>query len=275
MSLESRAETKPSRSTMEEQISKYHSVSFVMGLSSDFFTGVEDPEEAATQALVETMASSPEIVGMFADLDYAPKSLRRVDRKAQCQRLRATLRAAHETNDTTVQIRVSPGAPTGKHSHQGGDSDHPYDLAMVELKLILKDFLPQHLNIKIHLSCWNGTPADMNELLQDHPDQIFIGMDATVTFSKASLAHECAFDVSPTQLVLETGQPELIPSAIAKSQGREAFGHAVYSIPWVAHGVAQHNRTLMGDRRMNAQAIARVASVNTVRLYPGMLLERA
>lgn len=289
------------RSTQEEQVSKLHPVWHVIGLGHEFLCQSDNDihegdsktstSAAATQTLVETISSDhtqqeePLIVGLMAELNYAPAFVSHsgCDRPAQLRRLRATLAAAHQSNDMTVQIRVSPGAPTDSsavNTHGGGtedehNKDDPYDQVMADLTTVLKEILPKYPNLKVHLSCWTGTPAHMNQLLQafsSPQQQIWIGMDATVTFAKASLAHECAFDIDPTHnLVLETGRPSTIPSTMTRALGRDAFGHAAYSIPWIAQGVTQHRGSSTGRRIMDARALARAASANTVRLYPGIL----
>lgn len=309
----SRSMMKPNRPWLappqvEAIISECHPIWHIVGLGTDFLaqddgssdaTDPESPSTLAIGALAETISSnSGSIVGLFADLNYDPKFVTRsgCDRPAQLRRLRATLAAAtHSTlsHCLTVQIRLSPGAPTESSHHH--DKDDPYKQAIEDLTSVLTEVLPQNKDLKVHLSCWSGTPTDMNQLVQafgtgapqqQPQSQLFIGMDATVTFAKAAGIHECAFDVNPTtNLVLETGRPFTIPSNITRSMGRDAFGHPAHSIPWIAHGMAQHtspmhNATAATAAKaadesdtsggIDALAIARAASTNTVLLYPGI-----
>ena len=91
---------------------------------------------------------------------------------------------------------------------------------------------------------------------------MWIGLDASVTFAKASVIHDCAFDLPLSKLVLETGSPETIPSIVTKAQGRDAFGHSGH-LPFVAEAVAVKKKT----EGLTAENVARAASENTSALY--------
>ena len=109
-------------------------------------------------------------------------------------------------------------------------------------------------------------------------------MDSTVTFSKATQLHECAFDVPLSRVLLETGAPATIPSIVTKTvDSKQVFGHSGY-IPFIAASMAHyaaknsqnsrylamHTRgtaTANNDNGITAEVIARAAAVNTQLLY--------
>ena len=124
----------------------------------------------------------------------------------------------------------------------------------------------------------------MLALLHAFPEEVYFGFDATVTFSKATQLHECAFDVPLARLLLETGAPSTIPSLVTKTvNSKHVFGHAGY-IPFIAASMAHYaaknsqNRrylamhtsgttTANNDNGITAEVIARAAAVNTQLLY--------
>ena len=276
----------------EKELSKLHPVWHVVGLGRDFFwkTNTKDNEdveddkvnkklelEGAVQALVETIASHPQqIVGLFADLDYCTPEIHRnkPEREwceAQLERLRATLFAAVHPSNTrvmTVQIRLLPC-----DNSDSNKTSEAYSHVVLDLATILSAYLPHNKDLKVPLSCWAGSPLHMNELVQKFPNQVYIGMDATVTFSKANEMHECAFELHPNRLLLETGRPGTIPSILTRTMGRDAYGHPAWSIPWIAESMASHSSPMHGNdgEPLNATSIARAASANTTLLYPGVL----
>ena len=112
-------------------------------------------------------------------------------------------------------------------------------------------------------------------------------MDSTVTFSKATQLHECAFDVPLSRVLLETGAPATIPSIVTKTvDSKQVFGHSGY-IPFIAASMAhyaaknsQNSRYVAtntsgtatandhnDDDGITAEVIARAAAVNTQLLY--------
>jgi len=64
-------------------------------------------------------------------------------------------------------------------------------------------------------------------------------MNAAVGFTKATRAHECAFDVPLHRLLLETDAPHAIPAPVTIAMGRAAFCHSGL-VPFVAAAVAGH-----------------------------------
>jgi Tat protein secretion system quality control protein TatD with DNase activity len=108
--------------------------------------------------------------------------------------------------------------------------------------------------------------------LQKFPHNIWIGMDGSVTFAKVTRAHECAFEVPLSKVLLETGAPTTIPSQISKSKGREAFCHSGL-VPYIAESIAEFKSG--GALDVSAEEVARAASTNTILLYPKLAVATA
>mmetsp|Transcript_29982 Transcript_29982/g.82296 ORF Transcript_29982/g.82296 Transcript_29982/m.82296 type:complete len:123 (-) Transcript_29982:21-389(-) len=102
----------------------------------------------------------------------------------------------------------------------------------------------------------------MLTLLQTFPNNLYFGLDGTVTFSKATELHECAFDLPLDKLLLETGR--VIPSQVAKVLGRDAFYHSG-SLSFTADAVAKLKPT---SSDVTAAQVASAAAQTTVALYP-------
>jgi len=146
--------------------------------------------------------------------------------------------------------------------------------------------------LKVHLSCWNGKSDHMMAFVKAFPYNLYVGFDATVTFSKAKHLHECAFDIPLSNILLETGQPSRIPSIVAnKISSKDAFCHSGY-IPYIADSIANYNSPTNNfiipaeedhDKNVSiaasellpvtttttvtAEMVARAASTNTKSLY--------
>merc|ERR1712238_45183 len=144
----------------------------------------------------------------------------------------------------------------------------------------------------VHLSCWNGKSDHMMAFVKAFPYNLYVGFDATVTFSKAKHLHECAFDIPLSNILLETGQPSRIPSIVAnKISSKDAFCHSGY-IPYIADSIANYNTSINNiiipaeedhDKNVSiaasellpvtttttvtAEMVARAASTNTKSLY--------
>jgi Tat protein secretion system quality control protein TatD with DNase activity len=116
--------------------------------------------------------------------------------------------------------------------------------------------------LKIHVSSWTGTAEDMLSLLQTFPENVWFGLDSTVTFAKACRVQECAFDVPLHRILLETGANS-IPSIVTKSMGRHAFSSSAL-IPFIAQAIAE-------IKKVDAATVARAAATNTRKLYPTLL----
>ena len=242
---------------------------FVLGLGSEFQYG-SDEVESNVALLTETIQANESIVGLYADLDFTPQTLQdpKQDRDTQIQRLRCTLQAASQ-NKCTVQIRTNPSPQTTAQGEDGKEiGDDPYSEVILEVSKILLEAISLDQNLKVHFSCWSGKAEHMTLLLKTFPNNIWFGFDGTVTFGKATLLHECAFDLPVSKLVLESGSPRTIPSEVAKSWGREAFCHSGL-IPHIANAIAYRKDSLLVN--VTAEMVARSASENTLLLYPKII----
>lgn len=247
---------------------------FVIGLGHAFLEGGDDdddPEQeqeqeqynVAVDALVDALDEDDRVVGFCAKLDYAADCLARTSADTQLRRLKATCQAALQEG-VPVQIRVGTV-----------EDDETQKRVMKDLAKVLLDAVPDgdedHQKetpsppLQIHLSCWTGKSETMMKLLAAFPDTLYIGMNPTVGFAKAAIAHECAFDVPLNRLLLETDN--VIPAPVAKSMGRKAFSHSAL-VTYCAIAVAE-------PKKISPEHVARAASENTIRLYGKGLLERA
>ena len=117
--------------------------------------------------------------------------------------------------------------------------------------------------LRIHLACWAGKCEHMVKLLGAFPETIWVGFNGSVGFAKATVTHECAFDIPLGKLLLESDAPLVIPAPVASAMGRGAFCHSGL-IPFVADAVS-------GVKKGAASAVevARAAAENTALLYGG------
>jgi hypothetical protein len=143
---------------------------------------------------------------------------------------------------------------------------------MKDLARILVEMTPESESsnsLKVHLVCWNGTSENLMKILKAFPDTVYVGMNAAVGFAKASVAHECAFDVPLDRLLLETDSPNTIPATVVAGMGRKAYCHSGH-VPIVAAAIAEQKR----NSGYSAIDVARIASKNTVALYGRGIAER-
>jgi Tat protein secretion system quality control protein TatD with DNase activity len=210
-------------------------------------------------------------VGFYAKLEYAPEVLEfpGFDRQNQLRRFRATCTAAIQSN-VPVQCRLSPGAADKEYDVE------THKLVMKDLAQILVEMTPasessniNNSSLKVHLVCWNGTSDNLMKILQAFPDTVYVGMNAAVGFAKASVAHECAFDVPLNRLLLETDSPNTIPATVVASMGRKAYCHSGH-VPIIAAAIAQQKK----NSGYSAMDVARMASENTVALYGRGIAQR-
>lgn len=235
---------------------------FLVGLDHDFLCNEESESNIDTYCLADTVASNDQIVGVFADLDYSQEAFSRSDcnRASQIRRLRCTCQAASTCN-VPVQIRTTPAATAkGKDT---AITNISYSEIMHDLFEVLLEITTLIPALRIHLSCWSGSAEDMNKILETFPDNVWVGMDGTMSFGKAKNAHECAFDVPLSKLLLETGLPQTIPADVARTLGREAFCHSGL-VPYLAAALAGLRSSAL---EITAEDVARAASANTVALY--------
>ncbi len=261
--------------------------------------GSVDSEEIVNR-LVETATNHEgKIVGFFADLDYTLLPVDKEDsnlRAFQMERLRNTLTAASRL-DCPVQIRIEPGykpcqqSPTpssiaGEDETTSALPADGYSQAIRDLGQILLESSVH--SWKVHLSSWNGKAEHLVALSgafsssnQEGKPQhkLVFGFDGSLGFSKAVHLHESAFEVSPHNIVLETGGPGILPPVVAKRCGRNAFCHSGH-IPFVAEELAKYlsknprNTINLGENEndeiggeINAETVARWASSTTKALY--------
>jgi Tat protein secretion system quality control protein TatD with DNase activity len=275
---ESSSSSSLSEGKSENEFNLWH----VVGLHRDFLSNDNALEEtAAIQALVDTYQQNTErVAGFFCNLDYHDDFLKRpgCDRESQLRRLKCTSQAAGETNQT-IAIRTSPGAaglllssePSSSSSSSEQQQQQPprsvagtrYAQVLLDLQTQLAVTVDAFPSLNIHLSCWSGRADHMTSICNTFPDApIYIGLDGSVSFSKATHLHECAFDCPMDRLVLETST--VIPASVANAVGRHAFFHSA-TVPFLAEAVAHCKKSV------SAPQVARTASQNTLTLYPQLL----
>ena len=125
-----------------------------------------------------------------------------------------------------------------------------------------------HPNLCIHWSSWSGRADHMMSLLQAFPKNLMaIGMDGSVSFSKATHLHECAFEVPFERVVVETSTT--IPALVANVLGRDASFHSGWW-PFVLCAIGHYKRTtstsISGDYSL--AALNRAIMETTLKLYP-------
>mmetsp|Transcript_21989 Transcript_21989/g.36399 ORF Transcript_21989/g.36399 Transcript_21989/m.36399 type:complete len:276 (+) Transcript_21989:1-828(+) len=227
---------------------------FVLGLNPGWNCS-DDHQEALDFLLHSASAGSPtttRIVGFCATLDYSKLH----DRQLHLTRAWCTCKAAMEAN-LPIQLRLLPACKDAAHKD---NAESPYAILMSDVEGLLDKITETNAETQVHLSRWSGHADTMNHLLDRFPKNVWIGIDGTVTFQKATRAHECAFDVPLDRLLLETGTT--IPSQVALKLGRDAFVHGGW-IPFVAESIARCKK----DAMMTADVVARVASQNTNQVY--------
>ena len=260
----------------------------VLGLSHRFGCEDDAAKDTAVARLVETISNHPKvIVGVYSDLTYNDEVLQRhgYDRETQLRRLRCTCRAAIETN-VAIQVRILPGLGGGSSSSSDSSLDPMYVRAILDLEAVLLEFISQCSTFKVHLSCWTGRADHLLTLLRIQSNEgdrkeatknIYVGMDGSVSFTKTTHLHECAFEVPLDRLVLETGTPHTIPPSVTKSQGRSAFVHSGH-IPFIAEAVAKYKRgnndSGSGNTYPSSARVAEIATANTLELYPQLHQEQ-
>ena len=268
----SRSLIKPSRPWIQPTDAPLpHKVWYQLGLARDYLFNDNDVD-AAVATLVHTLNSHEDtIVGFWTVLDYSPQYRKRpgCDIVSQLRRARATCRAAAEAG-VTVQLQVLPGAPpstTLDNTESSNLTGSDYAQVLLDLQTLLSEMIAWHPQLTVVLSHWCGMAQHMMTFLNAFSkDNLVIGLDGAVSFSKASVLHECAFDVPLDRLLLGTGT--VIPSEIANAQGRDAFYHAGL-LPFVAKAVAHYKKTVSTIK------VAQVASALAVELYPQLARARS
>jgi len=225
--------------------------SFVIGLGHNYDC-VHDVESARFALL--GACDDPRVVGLCAKLNYSDFGKLAMDREAQLARVCCTCAIAAQAK-LPVQLQLMSGV-TVRASKIEDESNSLYSMELHDLQVILET--PENAALKVHLTSWMGMAIDMLSLLQQFPDTLWVGMNGSVSFSKAAQAHECAFEIPLNRLLLETGSN--IPAPVASALGRQAFPHSGL-IPHVAVAIAEHKKYVSPDE------VARQASLNTIQLY--------
>ena len=234
-----------------------------------FVLGFDNAAECDADTLSKAISSNKKrVVGVYADLDYRPATLKKkgMNTDDQRSRLEETIKVAAEES-VPIQIRTGPSPP----STSNGDDDSstsPYANVIVDLGKILLNTIGQYPALKVHLSCWTGQSEHLTALLNAFPDNIFVGFDSSVTFAKASALHECVFDAPLDKMLVETGAPRIIPSIATKSLGREAFAHSGL-VPFIADAIATQKKT----ETITAESVARASSDNFIKLYSPVFVD--
>jgi Tat protein secretion system quality control protein TatD with DNase activity len=201
----------------------------------------------AIDLLVTAFDSDDRIVGFCAKLDYSLDAISRTSREIQLRRLRVTCQVASQEG-TVIQIRITDGEGT-----------HYPNQCWKDLATILLEFTPQDDRppMLVHLSSWSGKSDTMMKLLAAYPDSLYIGLNPTMGFLKATQAQECAFDVPLERVLLETDN--IIPSPISKSLGRKAYSHSA-QVHYCILALAE-------QKKVDPAMVARTTMETTIRVY--------
>ena len=219
------------------------------------------------------------VVGVCARLDYTPSIVATrpgMSHLSQQRRLRAACRCALAKN-MPVQIQVLPG-PDERGQEEEADDEGSSNGGVGADVHVVKDLVSLLLDISapgtstpplhIHLSKWCGKCDHVMKLLQAFPTTLYVGLDASVGYAKASRhKKECAFDIPLDRLVLDTGLA--IPSTVNECLGDKAFNHGSL-VPFVAGAIAAQK-----PKHVTAVDVAVAAGQNAVALYGQGLVERA
>lgn len=262
-------------------------ICFALGLASTVPCSTEAEQIDAKHLLLKTIeANGPReglsnpIEALCVILDYTkPKRTRENQRK----RLECLLEVSQETC-RTLQVQVLPGIPHELVNLDASVSGTDYAQALIDFQATLAQHLervksdasnslssstPKGL-LQVHLIGWQGRSDHTLSLLKIFapkgplPCNLFIGLDPTITFLKATHLHELAFEIPIDRLVLETSQ--IIPSPITKRLGRHAAPHAAWW-PFVAEAVAKHSK------RYDIEEVTTVTMNNVKQLYPHLNLK--
>ena len=205
----------------------------------------------------------------------------------------------------SFKVQVLPGVPSDCLDPTSSVAGTDYAQALLDFQEALAKHLSKHTTsgkknlLQIHLIGWQGRSNHTLSLLQafspttspttrttgtstadDDADDgavpscnLYIGLDPTVSFSKATHLHKLAFEVPLECLVLETSQ--IIPLYITKRLGRQAVPHAAWW-PFVVEAVVakrhHHNQQLL-DEEEEQQALAAMTQLvtkNIQSLYPAL-----
>ena len=160
-----------------------------------------------------------------------------------------------------IQISISPSV----------SDTEVRQVAVADLMETLNETIARHESLRVHLCCWSGSSVEMMNFLKVFPENIWVGMDASVGFVKMIHLHEAAFDVPLERLLLETHSPSTIPAVIGQAKGRDAFAHSGL-IPYIAECIAKQKPDSL---EITSEIVGRAASVNTSVLYPRLFATKS
>lgn len=259
--------TKPNRPWINPLLSlEFHQnigIYFVIGLTSSWEVQNEMDREMTIESLVSTIQDHPnEIIAIYSSLDTTAETLHNepnMDICHQIQRLQCCCEAAGRLN-IPLQIQVRPGAASLDPDQTSvGGTD--YAKALLELQSNLATAISNHPNLRIHIVGWSGRSSHMLAMIQAFPTNLVaVGLDASVSFSKAEYLHDCAFELLLDRLILETSN--IIPSNVANMMGRRAFPQSGWW-PFVAESVSKYK-----EKIHSLEEVVSVVYENTLKLYP-------
>eukprot|EP00980_Cylindrotheca_fusiformis_P024913 scaffold12720_cov152-Cylindrotheca_fusiformis.AAC.2 len=268
---------------------------FVLGLATTVPCSTLEEQEAAQQCLIQNAQEHSEhVVGFFASLDYTTSAASA--REEQLERFKCCLQAAVSTQ-LPLQVQLSPGVPPD-NNNKNDNNDTEQSVAGTDYAQVLLDFqatvlpfvtttttttdeaaesdsAPSSSILKLHLVGWHGRSDHTMSLLSLFSPtnnntinaSLYIGLDPSVTFSKATQLHELAFEIPLDRLLL--GTSHIIPSDIAKSLGRSAAPHAAWW-PFVARAVAEQKK----NTSTTLEEVVKAVEENTLTLYPQLAQQR-
>mmetsp|Transcript_10638 Transcript_10638/g.16288 ORF Transcript_10638/g.16288 Transcript_10638/m.16288 type:complete len:469 (-) Transcript_10638:8-1414(-) len=230
---------------------------FVVGLATEILCNTEESMVDAQHILLDTISSNDQdIIGFFNHLDYGSSPIDEDVREEQINKLKCCLQAASDAN-LPLQVQLSPGVPHDLAQTELSVPGTNYAKVLLDLQATLSAGF-QH--VQVHLIGWQGRADHMISLLKVFPN-LFIGLNASATFSKATNLHEVIFEVPLSRLLLETS--EAIPTHVSKSFGRQASPHCAWW-PFVAQAVTDHKKVV------SIRELTETVTTNILNLYPKM-----
>ena len=230
------------------------------------------------------------IVGLYGKLDYSPEMTDMIgyDTTTQLNKLRVTCQVAIQCQ-LPIQIKISPSAVPPNYMNitsPAADRDikipeefeesilhqaEAYKQVVKDLARVLLEMTPSTTSenatesnrglLRVHLSSWSGTEMHMNHLLQAFPHNVYIGLNATIGYTKHKHLHECTFAIPMDRCILESDAPNAIPSQLHNK--KKIFCHSG-CILYTAVSVAEHKRQVVSPID-----VLRTTTQNAMQLYGG------
>jgi TatD related DNase len=207
------------------------------------------------------------------------------DTTTQLNKLRVTCQVAIQCQ-LPIQIKINPSAvPPNYMNTTSPAADHDvktteefdetvlqqaeaYKQVVKDLARVLLEMTPpttltatesnQGL-LRVHLSSWSGTEMHMNHLLQAFPNNLYIGLNATIGYAKHKHLHECTFAIPMDRCILESDAPNAIPSQLHNK--KKVFCHSG-CVLYTAVSIAEHKRHVISPID-----VLRTTAQNTIQLY--------